>query len=197
MPKTHSKGHKRLRSISADMIRAWFDYEPSSGILRYRPRTHPTSKLWNAIFAKRVGRRAGTVQQVGSTLTDRRIISLGHNGKMLSAPVAAVAFIWVTGKWPAHEMDHRDHNTLNDRWCNLREATKAQNLCNRRVLRKTKSGYKGVYEKNGRYRASITSKKVARHIGAYSTPIAAALAYDAEALRLHGPFASLNFPQAA
>lgn len=42
-----------------------------------------------------------------------------------------LAWFYMTGEWP-EEIDHRDLDPTNDRWTNLRIATRSQNLANRR-----------------------------------------------------------------
>lgn len=41
--------------------------------------------------------------------------------------------------------DHRDHDTLNNRRCNLRKATRSQSMMNRRTFSNNKSGHPGVH----------------------------------------------------
>ena len=53
-------------------------------------------------------------------------------------------FFWMTGRWPDPEVDHRDMDKLNNRWHNLREATRSQNAANRRTHKTNTSGVKGV-----------------------------------------------------
>jgi hypothetical protein len=49
----------------------------------------------------------------------------------------------MTGKWPAHEIDHRNGIGWDDRFENLREATHSQNLLNQRSFRKNNSSRPG------------------------------------------------------
>lgn len=65
---------------------------------------------------------------------------------------------------------------------------------NRGKQKNNTSGYKGVFwsEKAGRWRAQITYKKKAIHIGLFDKPIEAAKAYNEEAVKYFGIFAKLN-----
>lgn len=45
-------------------------------------------------------------------------------------PQHRVAWKLMTGKWPQAEVDHINRNRADNRWCNLREASKAQNAQN-------------------------------------------------------------------
>ena len=56
------------------------------------------------------------------------------------------------------------------------------------------SQYRGVSGRNSRWRARIWHKSSDIVIGIFDTEVAAALAYDEKALRLHGPQALVNFP---
>ncbi len=93
-------------------------------------------------------------------------------------------------------VDHINMDRLDNRRCNLRVATKAQNSYNRPARTDNTSGYKGVWlrcdAKTKAWIAEIrvNGKKV--HIGTYSTKEAAALAYNDAAKKYHGVFARLN-----
>lgn len=91
--------------------------------------------------------------------------------------------------------DHRNGDGLDNRRANLREATQAQNLCNRRP-RRGPSGFKGVTWSARRktWKAQITAAGKNYHLGYFADPAEAARSYDAAARELHGEFASLNFP---
>lgn len=56
-----------------------------------------------------------------------------------------LAWFYVHGVWPEHEIDHRDGNPANNSLANLRAATHAQNLRNQRQRDDNNSGRKGVY----------------------------------------------------
>jgi hypothetical protein len=87
------------------------------------------------------------------------------------------------------EIDHKDHNGLNNRRDNLRPCTPSQNIGNSRH-RPGISGFRGVYQeqRTGRWVAQIAD----RNLGTFATPREAARAYDAAALERFGEFATLN-----
>lgn len=91
-------------------------------------------------------------------------------------------------------VDHINGNTLDNRKCNLRICTAAQNLCNRGRPRNNKSGFKGVSfnKKTGKWKAAIGFNKGNMFLGLFADKLAAARAYDAAALQYHGEFAKTN-----
>lgn len=99
-----------------------------------------------------------------------------------------LAWLYMTGSWPAGDVDHEDTARANNRWANLREATKAQNQANSRVRKSNTSGFKGVHFGGGRWQAQIriNGKKV--HLGCFDTPEAASGAYERALLAAHGEF---------
>lgn len=72
--------------------------------------------------------------------------------------VRAHNIVWLlwTGKWPIGELDHRDHNTSNNRPSNLRDTTKSGNNYNRKVT--NKYGCPGIFQmKTGLYRSMLNT----------------------------------------
>lgn len=102
---------------------------------------------------------------------------------------------------PDMEIDHIDHNGLNNTRGNLRICTRAQNAANMRPPRKEPppSGYRGVYSvpRNPKkpWMSAIKKQQKLHHLGYFETTEEAARAYDAAALEHFGEFAVLNFPR--
>jgi hypothetical protein len=89
-------------------------------------------------------------------------------------------------------VDHIDGNRLNNTRANLRLATQQQNLRNRGVFRNNQVKIKGVTAQHGKWHARLQFDRQLLHLGFYDDPQLAALAYDAAARLLFGPFAQLN-----
>jgi hypothetical protein len=93
------------------------------------------------------------------------------------------------------DVDHIDHDGLNNQRNNLRCATRTENLANKRCTRTTgSSAFKGVYwEKyKQRWRVEITKDGVRHRVGRFKDEIGAAIAYNTAAIHLYGNFAHLN-----
>lgn len=92
------------------------------------------------------------------------------------------------------EVDHVNHNGLDNRRENLRLCTHVENSRNSRRRACNTSGYKGVYKCDHKWRAIIGLGGRTHHLGTHATEELAARAYDAAALLHYGAFANLNFP---
>ena len=94
------------------------------------------------------------------------------------------------------EIDHIDHNILNNQKSNLRVCTHSDNKQNRPSPRHNTSGYKGVIfdKRSKKWYAKIGWLLSSKHLGTFATAEDAAHAYDKKAKELFGEFACLNFP---
>jgi hypothetical protein len=106
-------------------------------------------------------------------------------------PAHRLAFLYVTGKFPENIVDHRDTDTLNNKWLNLREATYIQNAQNSKGSKNRASPYKGAYvdRRYQKFSSSISVNKKKVWLGYFDTAEAAAAAYAEAARKHHGDFA--------
>ena len=101
------------------------------------------------------------------------------------------------------QIDHINHNGLDNRRCNLRICTSQQNTFNRKKNENCSSRYKGVSLHLGRFKngkryksfweSRIKFKSVQIYLGSFTNEIDAAFAYDVKAKELFGEFAYPNF----
>lgn len=92
------------------------------------------------------------------------------------------------------EIDHINHNKLDNRKCNLRLCTSSQNSRNLPIRKNTKSGYKGVswHKQMNKWRVQIVAKGKVYYLGLFDDKHEAAVAYNEKAAELSGEFAYLN-----
>lgn len=88
------------------------------------------------------------------------------------------------------DVDHIDHNGINNRRSNMRFCTRSENLQNQRKRLDNTSGFKGVhyYKRTGRWRAYIMRDSKERHLGYFDTPEQAYAAYCRASEYLHGEY---------
>lgn len=153
---------------SCATVRALLDYDPATGIFTW----------------KRTGRRAG-----GPAGENNSYWLIGIDYVRYYAH--RLAWLWMTGKAPEQEVDHRDRDALNNRWSNLREATSSQNKHNRGVTRRSRSGVKGVHwnERDQKWEASLMVDYKRTRLGNFDSIAEAAAAYRSALASQTGEFA--------
>ncbi len=76
--------------------------------------------------------------------------SVSHNGYLRvsidNQSIAAHRVIWLymTGSLPSTDIDHINHDRLDNRWANLRMVTRKQNMQNAKRSKASSSGFTGV-----------------------------------------------------
>jgi len=100
-----------------------------------------------------------------------------------------IAWALKTGAWPKNEIDHRDGDQSNNRWSNLRAATRQQNPKNRKKNKNNTTGISGVSQFNGRFRATIGVDHKVISLGLYDTVESAANARKAAEKKWYGEWA--------
>ena len=158
--------------LTAADVWSLFDYNPETGEFRYKIRKGGRAS---------VGKLAGHF--------DGRYFRIEINGRTYQA--SRIAWLWYTGEWPKEEIDHKDGNTCNNRFLNLRPASRADNCQNRGIHRNNTSGVKGVsfYKRNGKWRCRIAVNNKAIHLGYFVTIEEASEAYANAAREHFGDFA--------
>lgn len=93
---------------------------------------------------------------------------------------------------PNMVVDHINHNALDNRKCNLRICTQDENIRNRNPDRHSKSGIKGVYPENGKWRAMISYNRKQYHLGTFSNIQEAIRVRQEAEQRFYGEFANIQ-----
>jgi hypothetical protein len=167
-----------------DFLRTCLDYTPETGELRWkqRPREHfANTQMWKRWNIHRAGTLAGT-----QTTKYRRINF--YSGYRFLCFAHRVIWKWMTGEDPPSDIDHKDRNPLNNRWENLRLATRVQAVWNRELPRKI-NPHRGVFPmKEGKWRVRIRINGIQHNLGSFSSVEEAAAAYEAAAREIHGDF---------
>ncbi len=176
---------ENLRTAASDMSRldrdglmAALDYDPDSGVFRWRYRFDKPTK-WNTRWADKP---AGGYDKDGYQV----ITVNGHGYK-----AHRLAVLFVTGEWPPEDVDHADLNPGNNRFSNLRVATRSENNGNRTMQGRAASGLKGAYRvpSTGRWYSRIARGDYSECLGTFDTKEQAHQAYVAAAERVFGEFA--------
>lgn len=162
--KDKSKAAKLLPTI--ERLREVFRYDPETGDL-----------IWISMVSRRapIGTKAGSPNSYG-------YLTVGLDG-VRNLAVHRVIWFMVTGEWPPR-IDHRDLDRVNNRWENLRLATRSQNAANTAKPATNTSGIKGVYLRRGRFAAQIMKDQRVIYLGTFDTLEAGGSAYAAKGCRV-------------
>ena len=97
----------------------------------------------------------------------------------------------MTGQWPEREIDHINLDRHDNRFSNLRLASRKENARNLKVFRSNTSGYKGVcfVKYTGKWQVQIKTDEGRKYLGQFATAEQAAAVYAAAAESYHGDFA--------
>ena len=140
--------HSNVRPFVGDL---WdkYSYNPSTGTLHRRDNDRPL-----------LGNRCNRSHQLSIHGSSRH-------------PYGVVVFAWINGRWPIQgmEIDHIDRDPFNQRWHNLREVTRRQNMQN------TRRSNGGTTRRGSRWIASIWVDRKAHKLGSFATQKEAQTAY--------------------
>lgn len=98
-------------------------------------------------------------------------ISLG-NDKYLAH---RLAWFYIHGEWPTDQIDHINMNKTDNRLCNLRVASNAQNQWNTTLCKNNTSGQRGVRwdKQTSKWRVQVDIEGTHVHLGRFSDQAAA------------------------
>ncbi|MBA1194507.1 HNH endonuclease [Pseudomonas entomophila] len=167
--------------LTAERLRELVRYEPATGKFYWIGESRGGFK--GSVIIHRAGDLAG-----GRRRKDGRAL-IRLDGRLYLG--YRLAWLWMTGKWSELEIDHIDGDQTNDRFSNLREASRQKNQQNIRKPQSNKrsSSLLGVYaNKRGRsapWRSAISVDGKQRSLGAFMTEQEAHQAYVAAKRILH------------
>jgi len=156
--------------LTANELKEALDYDPSTGVFTWKKKRCGRGKL---------GKVAGVIRPDGYM----EVCVYGATYKS-----HRLAWLYVHGEFPAHQIDHIDGNRANNRIENLRDLPKVLNMQNqRRPQKHNTSGFLGVsWQKNRRkWEARISVSNVQHFLGVHDTAEEAYQAYLAAKRKLH------------
>lgn len=155
--------------LTAERLRAFVSYDPLTGEF---------TRLVNTAPMGRMGQAAGSLAKPHNR------IELRVDGKLYKAH--RLAWLYMTGEWPRHDIDHVDGDSTNNRWANLRDVDARTNGQNRRRPQKNnKLGLLGVCQVGDQFLAQIRDADANRNLGLFESAEQAHQAYLAAKRALH------------
>lgn len=119
---------------------------------------------------------------------DTGYIRIGIYGEYYRAH--RLAFLYMTGFFPTEDVDHANGDRKDNRWINLRKATRLENVRNVGVRSDNKSGYAGVgwNKQSGKWQARCNVNGKRKLIGKFDNPKDAGESYQKVAKENFGLF---------
>lgn len=166
--------------ITQEELTKTVHYDPNSGHFRWL--------VTLCRFAK-AGTRAGTdiiqPRYYGSykirAITINRRRYLEHR----------LAFLYMTGEMPK-EVDHKNGDSTDNRWTNLRPCTRAQNSANQSNSKRTQSGIRGIYIHKGKKGDSWRVVIGRQHFGSFKNLEEAKQVQAAKLKEIFGEFGEIR-----
>jgi len=157
--------------LTAEVLRTLLSYDPETGVFTRR-----------VVTASRVhlGDVAGWEDKDG--YVNISLLNLTWKAHRL-------AWFYMTGEWPKADIDHKNLTHNDNRWDNLREATRTQNLANSGKRPSNTSGLKGVSKTGRKWRANMSIDDRQVYLGSFDCKAAAHFAYIVASHSRHGEFA--------
>lgn len=161
-----------MSNLTQERLKEKLRYDPDTGLFYHMQNYGPVARGSVAGWCSRAGYTYIRVDQQDY---------LAHR----------LAWFYVTGKWPDALIDHANLDKADNRFCNLREATKSQNGANGQKRAHNTSGIRGVsfHKRAKKWVASICIHGEQKHLGLFPTKESAAAAYRSASVTFFGEFA--------
>ena len=130
-------------------IKEYLEYYPATGIFRWLK--SPQGRV-------KEGDEAGTIN-------NRGYVKIGFNRKSYAAH--RLAWFYMYGDWPEHEIDHINGVNDDNRIKNLRDVTHPVNNKNAKKYITNTSGYPGIYRHYGKWAVQIGGRKTREFLGVF------------------------------
>lgn len=139
--------------LDIDLLRSMLHYDPETGIFTWRSKPSKQIKIGD----------------VAGCLGDHGYILIRLRGVLYKAH--RLAWFYVYGEWPAAEVDHINGKPADNRLCNLREATRKQNMENVKLNSSNSTGFRGVHfnKKLGKFSATVRHHFKTMNLGHFDT----------------------------
>jgi hypothetical protein len=154
--------------VTQELVKTLFHYNTTTGELTWKVHNRKV----------KAGTPAATKHGAGY-----KLVVIAANNYL----VHRVIFLYMTGELPPDSVDHINGDRSDNRWCNLRLVSHAENCRNRRKPTRNTSGTVGVYyhKKDKRWHVRININNKMTFLGGYKNKEDAIKARK-EAERLHG-----------
>lgn len=158
--------------LTAERLRELLAYDPETGIFTWKTT---------------MGSRAVAGQQTDS-LDDHGYVRIRVDKRLYRAHRLAV--LYMSGSFPPADVDHINLNRADNRWKNLRNATRTVNARNTNLRSDSTSGLKNVswHKATGKWQVNLAAGGKNIHIGLFADKELAAQAAAEARSKYHSPF---------
>jgi hypothetical protein len=138
--------------ITQEKLKEILHYDPETGVFRWRKSVRQNMKPWDVAGSYLLG-----------------YIKIGIKGKRYQAH--RLAWLYVTGCWPKNQIDHINGIRNDNKFLNLREATRKQNSENICLLPTNTSGFRGAYwdKSINKWKAHVRHNGKYKNLGCFET----------------------------
>ena len=137
--------------ITQSFLKTILHYDPLSGVFTWIGRSSPRSR---AIIGSEVGCK-----------NTQGYLQVKICGKQYL--LSRLAFVYMTGEFPPYLVGHRDRVPLNNRWSNLRAATRSENNRNIGTAANKTSKFRGVSKRGDRWQVVVRIAGRLKYLGCY------------------------------
>lgn len=154
--------HKEIAvSLTQDRLKELLSYDPVTGVFRWAKPTNSRTNVWDiagGVKPKYKHKHKNRTQYLVITIS--RKLYFAHR----------LVWLYMYGKWPQHQIDHIDGDSLNNCIANLRDVTRTENQKNRRLAKNNTSGVTGVVWNSTRNRWHAKMKVEGKyiHLGSFA-----------------------------